>query len=178
MIVFNSVAKFHTKILAHTDASYLNIDNKVRSVGGKVVFLSNQEESQISPLYWKGKTIQQVCKSTKDAETRAFDSCADDAWFLAKVVNEIMTGKKGRDHLEVVIKCDNQGVRDSLNTTKQVENKKLRPIVQSIKDMLTRKEINQVDWIPSADCHADILTKKGKGSTDSLMEVLQTGKNI
>ena len=142
-----------------------------------MIFLSDQSEQQVSPLFRKGRTIPQVCKSAKDAETRALDACADDAWFLAKVVNEILTGKKGREQLKVVMKCDNEGVRDSLNTTKQVDSKKLRPIVQSIKDMLTRKEINCVDWVPSAQCHADPLTKKGSRSTDKILEILHTGIN-
>ena len=92
-------------------------------------------------------------------------------------MNEILTGKKGRGQLKVVMKCDNQGVQDSLNTTKQVESKKLRPIVQSIKDMLTRKEIDCVDWVHSAHCHADPLTKKGARSTDKILEILQNGIN-
>ena len=50
------------KIVSYTDSSYRNDPNKVKSIGGRYVALSN-EEGLSSPLLWKSKTIQQVCKS-------------------------------------------------------------------------------------------------------------------
>ena len=143
-----------------------------------MVFLSNETETKISPIFWKSRTIPQVCKSAKDAESRALDMCAEDAWYLAGVTHELLTGSKGRGQLEVVVKCDNLGVKDSLNTTKQVDNKKLRPIIQCIKDMGLKKEIAAVQWVRSEDCHADLLTKKGAKGAEKILKMFRTGRNV
>ena len=55
----------------------------------KFIFLSNKEETVASPLLWKSKTIQTVCKSVKTAETRALDKTWEDAIYLARSVWEI-----------------------------------------------------------------------------------------
>ena len=179
VIKFTKLGSFDDlKILAHTDASYLTMENKTRSVSGKMIFLSNKNERNVSPIYWKSKTIAQVCKSAKSAETRSLDLCADDAIFLARAINEIYTGNKGRRQLKVTIKCDNKGVRDSLNSTHQVEEKMMRPIIENIKNMLTRKEIDRVDWVESKSCHADILTKKGPACVEQVLDIFRTGLNF
>ena len=77
------------KILAYCDASYCTVEERTRSVAGKMVFLSNENEKDVNPLYWKSKTIPQVSKSTKSAETRAMDAYADDAVDLARIIKQI-----------------------------------------------------------------------------------------
>ena len=96
------------KILAYTDASHLTMEERTKGVSGKVIFLSNKEESVVSPLFWKSKTIPQACTSAKAAETRAAYSCSDDAIGLARAINEILTGKRGEAQLEVTLKCDSK----------------------------------------------------------------------
>ena len=54
------------KILAVTDAAYLKLEQKTRSVMGRIIFLSNKEETKVVPLMWKSKCIPMVCKSGKD----------------------------------------------------------------------------------------------------------------
>ena len=98
------------KVLTYSDASYLTIENKTKSVGGKIIFLSSQDEQNLSPLTWKAKTIPQVCKSAKSAETRAVDLSSDDGIFLAMSISEIYTRKKGKDQLPMVVKCDSQSL--------------------------------------------------------------------
>ena len=165
------------KILAYCDASYCTVEDRTRSVAGKMIFMTDEEETNVNPLYWKGKTIPQVSKSAKSAETRAMDICADDAVDLARVIKQIYTGLKGRAQIPVTMKSDSKSLKDTLESTKQIQEKYLRPIVQSIKDMIVRKEIERVDWVESAACHADILTKKDAKGTDRVMEIIKTGIN-
>ena len=178
-IKFSKIGNFNDmKILTYSDASFMTIENKSRSIAGKIIFLSNQDESKLSPLCWKSKTIPQVCKSAKAAETRAVDICADDGLFLARTVSEIFTGKKGKHQIPLIIKSDSNSLKDSLNSTKQVEEKMLRPLLQHLKDMITRQEINSFDWVETYNCHADLLTKKDAKQTDCVMHIIKTGRNI
>ena len=57
------------KIIAMADASFRSMDEKVRLVKGRVIFLSDSVNA--SPLDWKARKIPQVCESTKTAETRS-----------------------------------------------------------------------------------------------------------
>ena len=169
------------KVLAFSDAAHLNADNKCRGTAGRINYLSNGDETRVSPLAWKSKTIPQVCKSAKAAETRALDICADEAIFIARVLNEMLTGKKGQSkekQMRVIIKCDSMGLKETLNSTHQIEEKMLRPVVQNIKDLLTRGFIESVTWVPTEVCQADLLTKKGSGCKERVMEIIQSGDNL
>ena len=165
------------KILSYCDASYCTVEERTRSVAGKMIFLSDKKEEQVNAIHWKGRTIPQVSKSAKSAETRAMDSCADDAVDLARIVKQIYSGKKGRSQIEVTMKSDSKSLKDTLESTKQIDEKYLRPVVQNIKDMITRREIGRVDWVESAACHADILTKKSAKGSDKVLKILRTGEN-
>ena len=46
--------------------------------------------------------------------------------------------------MRVIIKCDSMGLKETLNSTHQIEEKMLRPVVQNIKDLLTRGFIESV----------------------------------
>ena len=178
-IKFGRIGKFENlKILAFSDAAHLNADNKCRGTSGRIIYLSNADETKVSPLAWKSKTIPQVCKSAKAAETRALDICADEAIFIARVLHEILTGKKGQSkgkQMPVTIKCDSKGLKDTLNSTHQIEEKMLRPVVQNIKDLLTKEFIASVDWVPTEECQADLLTKKGSKCKEEVIETMKTG---
>ena len=77
--------------------------------------------------------------------------------------------------MRVTIKCDSKGLKDTLNSTHQIEEKMLRPVVQNIKDLLTREFIESVDWVPTEECQADLLTKKGSKCKEEVIETMKTG---
>ena len=177
-VKFRNIGNFEQlKVLTYTDASYLTLDDKTRSTAGKVLFLSNQEEKIVSPLIWKSKTIPRVCTSAKAAETRASYMACDDTIFIARTICEIYTGQRGEAQIETTMKTDSQSLIDTLQSTKQIEEKILRPTIQAMKDFVTRKEIERFDWVETNDCHADVLTKKGARSSDKLLSILRTGVN-
>ena len=101
----------------------------------------------------------------------------DDSIGLARALMELYTGKKGEKQVETTIKCDSQSLLDTLFSTKQIEEKILRPTVLAMKQLLTRNQIGRFDWIESHDCFADILTKKVAKGTERFLEVLKTGIN-
>ena len=69
------------------------------------------------------------------------------------------------------------GLKETLNSTHQIEEKMLRPVVQNIKDLLTRGFIQSVTWVPTEECQADLLTKKGSNCKEKVIEIIQTGDN-
>ena len=150
------------KILGISDASYLKQEEKTKSVMGRTIFLSNPEEDKVAPIIWKAKTIPTVCKTVKDAETRAADKCVEDAIYIARCVKEIYTGMRGDAQLKVDICTDSQSLVDSIESTKQIDSKLLRPIVKFMKQMLDSQMINTIKWIDTEVCVADILTKPAR----------------
>ena len=50
-VKFGRIGSFEDlKILAYTDASYLNMENKTRSTSGEIIFLSNKKKRLLFPL--------------------------------------------------------------------------------------------------------------------------------
>ena len=60
-----------------------------------------------------------------------------------------------------------QPLVDSVNSSRQVENKLLRPIISL-----------SLRWCDTKVCVADMLTKKGSSLTGTAMKILQTGNMI
>ena len=115
------------------------------------------------PLAWKSKTIQQVCKSVKTAETRSLDSGIEDSLYLAKTVQEIYSGISGKNtgQINICLKTDSKTLIDSLKSTKQVQEKTIWHIVAWIMQQIDEKKVHSVDWVCSEDQLADVLTKRG-----------------
>ena len=63
------------KIYGYADASFKTQDDRVRSVEGRILFLTNG--TRASPIFWKAKKIARVADSTKTAETLSMDKCMD-----------------------------------------------------------------------------------------------------
>ena len=179
MVHFTRIGDFDDLIMNYSHSSYLTIEDKTRSVAGRIIFLANKSELKVSPICWKGKTIPQVCKSAKAAETRAVDMATDEGLFMARAVCEVFTLRKGRHQIPMVVKCDNMPVYDSLNSNKQVEEKMMRPVIQHLKDMTTRSEISHFVRIDTNYCHADVLTKaNAKKCAEKVLQIFRTGENV
>ena len=178
-IKYSKVGDFEDlKILAVTDGAYLKLEQKTKSVMGRFLFLSNKEESKVVPLMWKSKSIPTVCKSAKDAETRACDKTIEDAVYVARCIHEIYTGERGEAQIPVDVVTDSQPLIDSVNSSKQVENKLLRPIIKFMKQMLDSKMINSMRWCDTKVCVADMLTKSGSPLTVPVMNILSSNTMI
>ena len=98
----------------------------------------------------------------------------DDAIYLAKMIHEVYTGKKGSGQLHVMIYSDSATLIESIYSTVPVERKTMRHVVQGLKDNLARGEVTEYRWVDTKMMLADILTKDSIKS-QLLMEVLKTG---
>ena len=164
------------EIVTFTDSSYRNDEDATKSVGGRITFLMAGKQRCV-PLAWKSKTIQQVCKSVKTAETRSLDFGIEDSLYLAKTVHEIYTGKTGKQsgQIPVIVKIDSRTLLDSLKSSKQVEEKTVRHIVAWIKQQIEEKRVKSVDWVCSEEQLADVFTKTGV-KTQPILKVMKDGK--
>lgn len=139
----------------YSDASFANLHDS-GSQGGFIIFLAD-ERGKRCPIMWKSKKIRRVVKSTLAAETLALLEMAESAYYIRNIMEDIGIGK------EIPIKClvDNKSLVDALKSMKKVEDKYLRINIACLKDMLERKEISSVEWIPTSKQVANCLTKKG-----------------
>ena len=160
-------------IVAYTDSSYRNSENKEKSVGGRFIALANKS-GVCAPLAWKSKTIQQVCKSVKSAETRSLERGLEDSIYLARIIKEIYSGAVSEEQIPVEAKIDSKTLYDSLNSSKQVDEKTIRHLVAWIKQQKDNKTVDSIKWVSSQEQLADVFTKKNV-KTDAILTVLSEG---
>lgn len=152
--------------MAYTDSSYRNAENKEKSVGGRFIGLVNAN-GVCAPLAWKSKTIQQVCKSVKTAETRSLERGMEDSIYLARIIKEIYSGKVSKAQLPVIINIDSKTLLDSLNSSKH--------LIAWIKQQRDEERtIQSINWVKSAEQVADVFTKKNV-KTDIILTVVTEG---
>ena len=166
------------KILAICDASHLRREEKTKGVMGRFIFLSDQEERKVCPIVWKSKTIATVCKSAKSAETRSADKCIEEAVYVARCMKELLTGERGHSQLDVDVRTDSKSLIDSIDSSRQIDDKLLRPTVKWIKQMLDGEQLRTIRWVDGTNCIADILTKPGAPLTQATMNIMKTGDMI
>ena len=172
-LVFHRIDKFENlQVHAFCDASYKTQDDKVRSVEGRILFLTNGKKA--SPILWKSRKISRVCDSTKTAETLAADKATDDAIYLARMIHEIYTGNKSMKQIPVEVFTDSKPLYESIHSTKQVERKSIRHVVQMMKDSLARGEVRKFHWVSTKDQLADLLTKDSANG-EAVKKVLKHG---
>ena len=166
------------KILAIADGAFCKKEEKTKSVMGRFVFLTNKEESKVIPIIWKAKTIPTVCKSAKAAETRSVDKAIDDGIYVARCLREIYTGDRGEAQIDVDVVTDSQPLVDSLESTKQIDDKLLRPTIKAMKQMLDANMVRNIRWCDTDVMVADVLTKAGAPLTEVVRSVMETNEMI
>ena len=106
------------------------------------------------------------------------DKTIEDAIYIARCIYEIYKNERGEGQLPVEVVIDSQPLLDSINSTKQVESKLLRPLIKYMKQTLDSKMIHSIRWCDTKVCLADVLTKRGSNLTSTFMQVLKTNKMI
>ena len=161
------------KVVAFTDSSYRNAEDATKSVGGRFISLTNNNGDS-NPLIWKSKTIQQVCKSVKTAETRSLNEGMEDAIYLSQLIHEIYTGQVNKGNIPVELYIDSKTLHDSIKSTKPVVEKTVRHVIAWMKQQIDNKFVDKVDIVSSKDNIADVFTKRGV-KTDNILEVVIKG---
>ena len=157
-----SLAVFH-------DASFGNLLDG-GSQGGFIVFLVDKNGNS-NPLIWASRRIKRVVKSTLAAETLSLVEAAENAFLLAKFIEEVLPHTY---RLKITCFTDSKGLYDAVNTTNTINDKRLRIEMAIVREMVENSEI-ALQWIKKGYQLADVFTKSG-ASSELLIEVLKNGK--
>ena len=77
------------------------------------------------------------------------------------------------------VRTDSKSLIESLQSSKQIEDKLLRPTIKWLKQMLDAKMVESIKWVDTKQCLADVLTKSGNDRLMStLMDVMKSGEMI
>ena len=142
-------------IECYSDASFANLPGS-GSQGGLIIFIMDSVGRKC-PIYWQSRKIRRVVKSTLAAETLALVDCVYAAVYIQHVLTELIKGEK----LPINCYVDNKSLLDTLNSNKNVDDKRLRIDLAVLQDMLQQKEVHKILWIESKYQLADCLTKRG-----------------
>lgn len=154
-----------------TDASLANLPDQISSAGGYVILLIGSNE-MCCVLSWSSCKIKRVVKSTSAAEALTLLEGVEEAVCLQALLSEILSDSL----LKVPIKAyiDSKNIHSAIHSTKTVSEKRLRLDIAALKQMLHRKDTEEVSWIESSKQLADCLSKKG-ASSSKLVNILKTG---
>ena len=155
------------ELLVFSDASHANLQDKVSSCFGYIIFLSDGRNC--CPIMWKSAKIQRVVRSTLAAEALALGEAGDAAMFISKFLSDVSLKYVPK------IRCfsDNKS-KINIMSTKSVAERRLRIDIAILKEMLEKTEIESIIWVPTNLRLAYVLTKRGK-SPYNLSEVLESG---
>ena len=131
-------------ICATSDAAFYQTQ---QSIQGEILMLANKKNDKVSPLFWKSKAIARVCKSSKDAETRAGGKCVEDSVYTANRIEKILFGDI-KKRIKVNIHTDSEPLVESIKSTKRVENKALCNEVEAMKEAMLKEEVRTFSCVP------------------------------
>ena len=160
-------------IVAYSDASFANLEDG-GSQGGYIIFIVG-EKGNYFPLHWQSKKVRRVVKSTQAAETLAMVDLAEACIFYKTFLCELLHIKDS-SKIPVICKTDNSGMYDCTHSSTQALDKRLRIEISILREMLSKREIDEIIWIPT-DCQlADSLTKRGVPSYKILNQLSENDK--
>ena len=146
------------RIVAYSDASFANLEDG-GSQGGYIIFVVGSNGNYF-PVHWQSKRIRRVVKSTQAAETLAMVDLAEACIFYKTFFCELLHIEDS-SKLPIVCKTDNSGMYDCTHSSTQILDKRLRIEMAILREMVNRKEIDNITWVPSDHQIADCLTKRG-----------------
>ena len=161
------------ELITFSDASFGNLCNGTQSCGGYIVLLAGNKSC--SALAWKSGKVKRVVKSTLAAEGLILSEALDEAIFIKKIICNTLNIEFSPENLPIVGITDQEGLAKNLNSTKLVDDKRLRIDLASIKENLMKGMISEIRLTDSKSQIADVLTKKG-ACNKRLLAVLQGGK--
>ena len=155
------------KILGYTDSSFGNLPDG-GSQGALVLFLIDRQGLG-SLLSWQSRRIRRVANSSLSAECIAAVECLEISVYTQTLLCDLIA----RDPKDVPISIltDNKSLVDNVHSTVPVSNRRLRIEIGAIREMIRKREIEELRWIPDKFNLANPLTKDG-ASASLLIQVI------
>ena len=160
------------------DASLRGLPEKIESAYGWIVFLGegyrSGDKNIAMPLDWASGKLNRIVTSTYEAEAIALTSAIEEVIQLKKELMNLVGCPP--EMIEIQVFCDCHDVIASIFSTKDAcKSVRVRSDVGRMKQILEKKEITSLSWIPSEQQLADALTK-ATASRIPLTHTLQRGE--
>lgn len=164
------------RIEVYSDASWANLPDGVSSARGSIIMLTSCDDRDYKcvPLDWSSNKIKRIVHSTIAAEALAILDSTDNAIYLGSLLTEIYKESYKQNEIPITVYTDNKSVWENVYSSKQVNEKRLRVTMAELQQLVKRKELDSIKWIPSRHLLADILTKNGV-SGDVVLECFSRG---
>ena len=118
------------RLIGIGDASFKTSE---KAVGGIVLLLASRDLKRAFPIHWKSKIMERVCYSSKGAEMLILSKMMEDALFAAQQIDTMLFGGYER-RTPINLFTDSEGMLESIASTKQIERKSLRMVIQDLKE--------------------------------------------
>ena len=142
----------------YADASFCNLPDGVSSTQGFIILLVGNKDRCI--IAWGSSKIKRKVACTLEAETLALKEALNNALYLGSLITEFMFNDFQQNKVPIIGFIDNKPTEQSIRSTKQVKEKRLRIDTGKIQRMLSEGEVKDVKWVPTNEQIADGLTKR------------------
>ena len=167
-------------ISVFADASLKGLPDKISSAMGYVILLSEGfkpgERKAANVLSWKSCKTRRIVASTYDAETLSLSTALEEGIFIKEQMTRMLG--IGQEDILVEAWCDCNDTVAAIIANKPLPNQNNRLAaleIARIKEMKELKMIDSVNWCPSVQQLADVMTKRG-ASQESLIHTVEKGK--
>ena len=109
--------------------------------------------------------------SSTAAEALAANDALDEMVYVKGILEELFGAKAST--IPLVLHTDSKNLWDAIQTTRLVDNHRLRADIGKLQESLRNKELSEVVRLAGKRMMADVLTKKG-ALGDRLVHVLRT----
>ena len=95
------------------------------------------------------------------AEGQALGEGADESFAVQGFIRELVGSES---ILPITMRTDNFSLVQAVHSTNSIVDKRLQMDISMLREMLEKKELHSVEWVPTERQLADCLTKKGASS--------------
>ena len=155
------------------DAGIKSMPDKMTSISGQVILLCNKVTGATAVLNWRSKKLRRKVTSSLAGECYAMIAVIGELVYTKAVLSQIY-GQRMKD-IPTIVVTDCKNLEEAVHSSSLVEDRWLITDVAAIKEALERKEITEIQRVPSERMIANCLTKAG-ASGKELLTILRTGK--
>ena len=128
------------RIVVYSDAAFANMEYAA-SQGGFIVFLEGNCGKR-APIVWSSRKLRRVARSTSSAEAMSLLDGLGYGLILKTMLKEIF-GKS--INIPVIGITDSKNLKDTVYTTRNIDDKRHKIDICALRDMLQRDEVQAIN---------------------------------
>ena len=158
-------------IVCFKDSSFANLPDG-GSQGGYIILLIDKS-GVYSIISWQSRRIRRQANSSLAAECITAVEGAEASIYVQTLFRSLMTSNVNFKP-PILLYTDNKSLFDNVHSSTPCKNKRLQIEMGILREMLVKKELTHLKWIPDKLNIANPLTKSG-ASCSYLIDVINTG---